>query len=84
MAAKATQDGTTEATAAQGRFVVALPREVGDQIDAVASRMAAEMQKRFGVPVQMSRAQVVGALVTGALATFADIDKEATPNGAES
>jgi hypothetical protein len=84
MAAKATQDGTTETTAAQGRFVVALPREVGDQIDAVATRMSTEMQKRFGVPVQMSRAQVVGALVTGALATFDDIDKEVAEDKAQS
>jgi hypothetical protein len=56
------------ATVAQGRFVVSLPKDVGEQIDIVAQNLAAAFERETGVAFELSRAQVVQALVRQALA----------------
>lgn len=69
MAAAGTTDTTTTAKA---RFVVSLPNEVGEQIDIVGSKIAATLEKETGVAFEMSRAQIVQALVRQALKANAD------------
>jgi hypothetical protein len=64
------QSGDGAISVAQGRFTVALPRDVGDQIDALAVKMAETMRQQYGIGVQLSRAQVVQSLVTSALDAF--------------
>lgn len=69
MAASATKDnGTDTASAAQGRFVVSLPKDIGEQIDRVGAKLAAALQKETGIGFELSRAQIVQALVRQALA----------------
>lgn len=60
---------TDTASPAQGRFVVSLPKEVGAQIDAVGAKLKAALEKETGIGFELSRAQIVQALVRQALAT---------------
>lgn len=67
MAAEA-KGATDTASPAQGRFVVSLPKEVGAQIDAVGAKLKAALEKETGIGFELSRAQIVQALVRQALA----------------
>ena len=58
---------TDTATEAKGRFVVSLPKDVGEQIDAVGSKLKQQLQESTGVGFDLSRAQIVQALVRQAL-----------------
>jgi hypothetical protein len=73
MPAAKTVESTEATSGTQTRFTVALPKEVGAQIDALATKMAEEMRKQFGVGVELSRGQVVTSVVQSALKTFDDI-----------
>ena len=66
-AVKDTDKDTT--SKAQNRFVVSLPADVGDMIDTVGKKLADELQKSTGVSFELSRAQIVQALVRQALKT---------------
>lgn len=48
---------------AQARFVVSLPAEVGLQIDEVGAKLRAALERETGIGFEMSRAQIVQALV---------------------
>lgn len=75
-------DGTSGTQSA--RFTVALPRDVGAQIDALAARMAESMREQYGIGVELSRAQVVTSVVQSALKTFEDVDAEQATDEAQS
>lgn len=77
MADQAKKGATDTTSVAQTRFTVALPKDVGAQIDALSAKMAAQMQSQFGVGVELSRAQVVTSLVTSALTTFEQMEAAA-------
>lgn len=63
-----TKNGKTDsATAAQNRFVVSLPAEVGGMIDEVGVKLSAAFERETGVAFELSRAQIVQALVRQAL-----------------
>lgn len=65
--------GATDTTSvAQGRFTVAIPAEVATQIDQVGHNLAEAVRKQTGVGVELSRAQIVTALVKSALAAQAE------------
>lgn len=63
---------TDTATEAKGRFVVSLPKDVGEQIDAVGKKIKQQLLQSTGVGFDMSRAQIVQALVRQALDHKAD------------
>lgn len=56
-----------ETSNAQGRFVVSLPKEVGEQIDNVGEKISAQLKESTGVAFELTRAQIVQALVRQAL-----------------
>lgn len=55
------------ATPAQGRFVVSLPADMGALIDQIGEKLAQSFEKETGVRFELSRAQIVQALVRQAL-----------------
>lgn len=57
----------TQTSNAQGRFVVSLPKDVGTQIDEVGKKITENLQKTTGVGFELTRAQIVQALVRQAL-----------------
>lgn len=63
-AKKAATDGTGNA---QNRFVVSLPADVGEMIDRVGERLRAALEEETGIGFELSRAQIVQALVRQAL-----------------
>lgn len=72
-----TNGSTDTASPAQKRFVVSLPLDVGHQIDAVGAKIAASLERETGVAFELSRAQIVQALVRQALnAEPADVAAE--------
>lgn len=82
---QARNTGATDSeSATQTRFTVALPKDVGVQIDALAAKMAAAMQAQYGIGVELSRAQVVTSVVKSALAAFEAGVVEPAADGAES
>lgn len=66
---------------AQGRFTVALPKEVGPLVDRVGERIAKAVAKETGVTIELSRAQVVQSLVKSALAAAETAETAAQPAG---
>lgn len=84
MTPKASESSTESTSATQTRFTVALPKDVGAQIDALAARMAESMRKQYGIGVELSRAQVVTSVVQSALKTFEDVDSGSGEGGDES
>lgn len=66
---------TDSASKAQGRFVVSLPADTAELIDKVGERLQAAFQAETGIAFELSRAQIVQALVRQAL-------KDADENGA--
>jgi hypothetical protein len=64
MAASAATDTTTEA---KGRFVVSLPKDVGEMIDSVGAKLSEAFMGETGIAFELSRAQIVQALVRQAL-----------------
>lgn len=73
MPAARTTQRADSTSSAQARFTVALPKDVGAQIDQLATEMAEQMREQFGVGVELSRGQVVTSVVQSALKTFADV-----------
>ncbi len=68
MAETAEKKGKTDtASEAQARFVVSLPKEIGELIDKVGENLAQAFEKETGVAFELSRAQIVQALVRQAL-----------------
>lgn len=57
----------SESSNAQGRFVVSLPKEVGEQIDKLGAKIATAVTEQTGATVEITRAQVVQGLVKSAL-----------------
>lgn len=70
-AEKVSKDSTSTA---QNRFVVSLPKEIGEQIDRVGAKLAAALHKETGIGFELSRAQIVQALVRQALANDSTAD----------
>lgn len=66
--AAAEKASTDTAKTAQNRFVVSLPKDVGEQIDEVGAKISASLQTETGIAFELSRAQIVQALVRQALA----------------
>lgn len=58
---------TDTSSNAKGRFVVSLPSDVGAQIDQVGEKLAAAVRQETGIAFELSRAQIVQALVRQAL-----------------
>lgn len=83
MARSNTTDAAESTTAAQARFVVSLPRELGTAIDLLAAMMAEQMRSQFGVGVELSRAQVVTSVVQSALKTFEELQTAPSTNGTQ-
>lgn len=69
---------------AQARFVVSLPKELGDQIDVVSQNLAEMLRQQTGVAVELSRAKVIESLVISALRTMNEAQQVSEPdsNGA--
>lgn len=69
---------------AQARFVVSLPKDLGDQIDVVSQNLAEMLRQQTGVAVELSRAKVIESLVISALRTMneAQSASDADSNGA--
>lgn len=67
---------TDTATVAQNRVVVSLPKEVGDQLDKLGLQVSAVVERETGVPIDLTRAQVVQAIVKGALDKLDTSDNE--------
>jgi len=68
MAASNTQRASTDtASEAQGRFTVALPKELGAQVDQIGQRIAAAVLAQTGTEVELSRAQIVQSLIKTAI-----------------
>lgn len=76
MADNGSKSSTQSSSTAQNRFVVSLPKEVGEQIDALSKRLADQMRQQHGIGVEMSRAQVVQSLVSSALASLDEAKQE--------
>lgn len=72
----------SESTTQAARFTVALPKDVGKQIDKLAAKMSEQMRKQYGIGVELSRGQVVTAVVQSALQTFADTEAAQTVDAA--
>jgi hypothetical protein len=64
MAASATTD---TASPANTRFVVSLPKDVGEMIDEVGAKLSEAFMGETGIAFELSRAQIVQALVRQAL-----------------
>lgn len=62
----------TESSVAQGRFTVALPKEVGDKLDVLGKSISDAVFVAAGVRVEISRPQVISSLVETALAVQAE------------
>lgn len=67
---------------AQGRFVVSLPKELGDVIDAIGVKLTEALRRDHGVGVELNRAQIVTSLVKSAMAGMEDAVAGAESNGA--
>lgn len=52
-----------DASGAQARFVVSLPASVGDQLDSIAQRLSQTLENETGVAFELSRSQVIQALI---------------------
>lgn len=62
--ATAEKKGSTDTTSdTKNRFVVSLPADVGEMIDRVGERLRASLEKETGIGFELSRAQIVQALV---------------------
>lgn len=62
--ATAAKKGSTDTTSdSKNRFVVSLPADVGEMIDRVGERLRASLEKETGIGFELSRAQIVQALV---------------------
>lgn len=60
----AEKKGSTDTTSdSRNRFVVSLPADVGEMIDRVGERLRASLEKETGIGFELSRAQIVQALV---------------------
>lgn len=68
MARNSNSGSTDTASDAQKRFVVSLPAEVGTQVDEVGAKLAKALQAETGIAFELSRAQIIQALVRQALA----------------
>lgn len=79
MARSAAQTDT--AAPAQSRFVVSLPSDVGELIDQVGARLSAAFQAETGIGFELSRAQIVQALVRQALRDSNGTDVVGVPEG---
>lgn len=57
---------TDTTSAAQGRFTVAIPKELGEIIDKIGKDITAAVAKATGVEFELTRAQVVQSLIKSA------------------
>lgn len=76
-AAAAKKADTDTSSESKNRFVVSLPSDVGEMIDRVGARLSAALQAETGIGFELSRAQIVQALVRQAL------KDQDSPNGNE-